>query len=73
MTVMIDANKRQLKLLDGILKALKENDAIEAYDLGFEENKAFFSSRLEDIKSGKSKLVSHDDMWERIENRIAKK
>lgn len=73
MTVMIDANKRQLKLLDGILKALKENDAIEAYDLGFEENKAFFSSRLQDVKSGKSTLVSHEDMWERIESRIDKK
>jgi hypothetical protein len=69
MTVMIDANKRQLKLLDGILKALKENNAIEAYDLGYEQNKDFFTSRLKEIENGKATLLSHDEVWTQIEQR----
>lgn len=34
------------------------------------ENQNFFSKRLNDLKSGTTKLISHDEMWERIEIRI---
>lgn len=34
------------------------------------ENQTFFSKRLNDLNNATTKLISHDEMWERIEIRI---
>lgn len=34
------------------------------------ENQSFFSKRLNDLKSGTTKLISHDEMWEKIEHKL---
>jgi len=33
----------------------------------FLENRAYFQSVLEEIESGKTKLLSHNEVWEKIE------
>lgn len=35
------------------------------------ENQNFFSKRLNDLKNGTTTLISHDEMWEKIEHKLA--
>lgn len=39
----------------------------------FEEDKAYFQKCLEDIENGESELISHDMVWEQIDNKIRNK
>lgn len=34
----------------------------------FKDDKIFFQKSLDDIKSGKTKALSHDDVWKQIDN-----
>ena len=56
----------QAKMDEMINSLLKERVHSEE----FLENRAYFQSVLEEIESGKTKLLSHDEVWEKIETLI---
>ena len=61
----------QLKVNDYLISLVSNKDAY-MNSLQFQEDRAYFHKALEDIESGKTQVISHSEVWERIEEHTSK-
>jgi hypothetical protein len=62
----IDIQTELKNSIENFLEKKKNSDYLGSKD--FEKDRAYFHDALEGIESGKTKAVSHEDVWEAIEN-----
>ena len=58
-------------LKEGMVKSVKiDNDTLFSIDPQYEMNKNYFQNALKEVESGTATLVSHEDVWGKVNSHI---
>ena len=58
-------------LKDGMVKSVKiDNESLSHIDQHYEMNKSYFQNALKEVESGTATLVSHEDVWGKVNSHI---
>jgi ATP-dependent Zn protease len=58
-------------LKDGMVQSVKiDDDSLSNIDKQYEINKSYFQNANKELEDGSAKLISHEDVWEKVSAHI---